>query len=91
MFWKWGMDITKLDVTSNFIDVIVDDGRKWRRTGFYGEPARERKHKSWEYLQSLHQVMDIPWMVFGDFNEILLRKVTSTQHFCPKYLTNPHQ
>lgn len=40
MFWKHGLDVTKLSVTSNFIDVIIDDGRKWRCTGFYEELAR---------------------------------------------------
>ena len=69
--WRNGVSVTDHGVTANFIDVTIDDGRKWRCTGFYGEPARENKHKSWEYLRGLHQMRDEPWIAFGDFNEIL--------------------
>ena len=40
-------------------------------TGFYGEPSSDRKHLSWEYLRGLHALGDMPWLVAGDFDEIL--------------------
>ena len=71
MMWRNGVSITDHGVTAYFIDLTIDDGRKCRFTGFYGEPARENKHKSWECLRALHQMRDEPWIAFGDFNEIL--------------------
>ena len=44
---------------------------QWRLTGFYGEPKWEHKHLSWGYLCGLHQQNQVPWVVMGDFNEIL--------------------
>ena len=66
MMWRNGVSVTDHGVTANFIDVTIDDGRKWRCTGFYGELAKENKHKSWEYLRGLHQMRDEPWIAFGD-------------------------
>lgn len=40
--------------------------------GLYGEPSRDSKHLTWEYLCSLHNMIDLPWFVLGDFNEMLM-------------------
>lgn len=55
------------------IDVKVkdDDGVKWRFTGIYGEPKTEKKYLTWKLLKILKNQMDMPWLVAGDFNEIL--------------------
>jgi hypothetical protein len=71
MLWRKETSIRVQDVSEYFIDVVVDDGREWRLTRIYGEPRWEHKDKAWESLRSLHGRMDKPWMVLGDFNEIL--------------------
>ena len=40
-------------------------------TGFYGELKTARRIKAWEKLRYLNSIYDIPWLCFGDFNEII--------------------
>ena len=58
---------------SNYIDVFVGSNQSnvWRFTGLYGEPNWQDKHKTWQRLRDLHAVVDLPWLVMGDLNEIL--------------------
>ena len=42
----------------------------WRAPGFYGQPDTGKRHISWDLLKSLKNQCDLPWVVFGDFNEI---------------------
>jgi hypothetical protein len=37
----------------------------------YGEPRWEDKYKTWDKLWELHNGLNLPWVVIGDFNEIL--------------------
>ena len=53
--------------------MIVHSGlgvSSWRETGFYGQPDTSKRHISWKLLDSLREQCDMPWVVFGDFNEI---------------------
>lgn len=58
----------------NFIDGFIMEGNNvvWRWTGFYGEPSWDLKYLSWTYLRDLHSNTEGPWMIIGDFNEILI-------------------
>jgi hypothetical protein len=58
------------------IDAIVSQAGcdNWRFTGFYGNPEVAQRHHSWELLRQLNRVAGIPWLVMGDFNEVLLRE-----------------
>ena len=73
LFWRRPLAIQLRDKDKNFIDVTVGDGTDevWRFTGFYGEPKWEDKHLSWSCLRDLHQRIKLPWLIVGDFNEIL--------------------
>lgn len=42
----------------------------WRATGFYGHPSASKRHTSWKLLETLKEQCDMPWVVFGGFNEI---------------------
>ncbi|MBA0671620.1 hypothetical protein Goklo_025395 [Gossypium klotzschianum] len=56
------------------IYVIVEDierGVKWRLTGFYGSPYVQDRYDSWEILKRLSTGVEMPWLVCGDFNEIM--------------------
>ena len=57
------------------IDAMVKSGTRndwWRFTGFYGHPVTQERHHSWQLLRRLNQGDHIPWLVAGDFNEILV-------------------
>lgn len=58
----------------NHVDVAGDDGVQWRFTGIYGESQTELKYKTWNRLRDLYSQSTQPgqpWLVAGDFNEIL--------------------
>ena len=73
LFWSSPVVIQAMDIQANFIDVAVCNTHQnpWRLTCFYGEPKWEDRHLSWGYLRNLKQQTDLPWIVIGDFNEIL--------------------
>ncbi|KAL5774547.1 hypothetical protein ACOSP7_012104 [Xanthoceras sorbifolium] len=55
------------------VDSIVRDceGSRWRFTGFYGEPNLAFRFHSWSLLRRLEGLFSLPWIIGGDFNEIL--------------------
>uniref|UniRef100_A0A453BHN4 Endonuclease/exonuclease/phosphatase domain-containing protein n=1 Tax=Aegilops tauschii subsp. strangulata TaxID=200361 RepID=A0A453BHN4_AEGTS len=61
-------------VSANLIDVLFlnDNVVQWRFTGFYGHPNWRDRNLSWEDIHNLHNKGGHPWVVLGDFNEILL-------------------
>ncbi|KAA3459032.1 endonuclease/exonuclease/phosphatase family protein [Gossypium australe] len=40
-------------------------------TGFHGFPESSRKRGSWAFLRHLASLSSLPWMCFGDFNNLL--------------------
>jgi hypothetical protein len=65
--------VTSREVHPNYVDIRINehsvDG--WRLTGIYGEPSGDRKHLTWDYIRNLHRITNLPWLLGGDFNEIL--------------------
>lgn len=73
MLWRSGVDVTLRNYSKYHIDmdIVDDDGQAWRFTGVYGEAHVEHKEKTWETLHSLISVLRVPWLMAGDFNEVL--------------------
>lgn len=73
LFWKKEVQIELHNFSRYHIDVEVveKDGFRWRFTGIYGEPASDKKERTWKLLRILNQQMSLPWLCAGDFNEIL--------------------
>jgi hypothetical protein len=71
--WNKEITVTSKKVEQNFIDIRINENGEsgWRLTGSYGEPSSDKKYLSWEYIRSLHDDIDLPWILMGDFNEIL--------------------
>jgi endonuclease/exonuclease/phosphatase family metal-dependent hydrolase len=44
---------------------------RWQFTGFYRHLVAYRRHESWALLDKLHSLTDLPWLLMGDFNEIV--------------------
>lgn len=75
LMWDNSVDVRVRSYSQGHVDCFVDgDGKKWRFTGFYGNPATDQRKFSWELLKRLHsegKYHDRLWLVGGDFNEIL--------------------
>ncbi|KAL7158395.1 hypothetical protein ABFS83_02G140200 [Erythranthe nasuta] len=74
MLWRKETNVDLLSYSQNHIDVEVSclsTNFKWRCTGFYGQPDQSRRHLSWSLLRHLHTRSELPWIIGGDFNEVL--------------------
>ncbi|KAA3488997.1 reverse transcriptase [Gossypium australe] len=72
--WKEDLIVTLRSFSKNHIDAMVKEGNsdaEWRFTGFYGFPYDSNKNDSWNLLRKLEEDKTHPWLVCGDFNEIL--------------------
>ena len=49
----------------------VGSGGPWRVTGFYGHLDTGKRYTSWKLLETLNVQCEMPWLVCGDFNEIV--------------------
>ena len=75
MLWSRDIKVEVQGYSGNYIDAVVTDlelGFKWRITGFYGNPETYCRKESWDLLRSLSRKYQLPWLCFGDFNEIVL-------------------
>lgn len=44
---------------------------KWLLTSFYGESDTSKRSRTWSLLNKLKPKDQTPWLVIGDFNEVL--------------------
>jgi hypothetical protein len=55
------------------VSVIVSKGNdRWLCSGVYASPVYTARPTVWEYLADLSDNNSLPWLVIGDFNDILL-------------------
>jgi hypothetical protein len=73
LLWKKEISIQQIFSAPNYIDVQINEGpnKVWRLTGIYGEPRWEDKYKTWDKIRELKNNSNLPWILLGDFNEIL--------------------
>jgi hypothetical protein len=73
LLWKKEINIQLLFSAPNYIDVQIQErpDKIWHLTGVYGEPRWEDKYKTWDRIRELHSQHNLPWVLIGDFNEIL--------------------
>ncbi|CAH9143761.1 unnamed protein product [Cuscuta epithymum] len=72
--WTDDIDISVFDIQPTFIDAMVKltpAEIPWRLTCYYGFPETVRKREAWALLRDLADRQQGPWMVIGDFNDIL--------------------
>jgi endonuclease/exonuclease/phosphatase family metal-dependent hydrolase len=64
LLWRKELKIEQIFSAPNYIDVKITEG-------LYGEPRWEDKYKTWDKLREPKNNSTLPWVVMGDFNEIL--------------------
>ncbi|XP_030959237.1 uncharacterized protein LOC115981210 [Quercus lobata] len=73
MLWREGTDVRFKSCSNSHIDVEIHERSSvapWRAIGFYGQPDVAKRFISWQLMEALKKQSDLPWVVFGDFNEI---------------------
>ena len=73
LFYKKEIKVELIFSAPMYIDVkIIESPEKtWRFTGIYGESCWEHKHMTWDKLRELNNSHRLPWVILGDFNELL--------------------
>ncbi|GMI95338.1 hypothetical protein HRI_003203100 [Hibiscus trionum] len=72
--WKNSCNVNLRSFSARHIDVLFNgdsDGCHWRCTGFYGAPEEANRLESWNLLRGLNDCPETPWLIIGDFNEIM--------------------
>lgn len=71
--WSKDIDVQIKSCSRHHIDMYVKNTNKkcWRCTRVYGHPKANEKKHTWTLLRRLAGLSSLPWLCFGDFNEIL--------------------
>uniref|UniRef100_A0A803PS53 Reverse transcriptase domain-containing protein n=1 Tax=Cannabis sativa TaxID=3483 RepID=A0A803PS53_CANSA len=74
LLWKDDVDVSLNNFNVNVFDryMAFHNGPCWHFTAFYGAPSLANRRHTWTLLKRLKDIAPLlPWMVIGDFNEIL--------------------
>ena len=73
LLWKDEVTVATQTCSLNHIDVKSTCSLQveWRLIGVYGHPKEQRKKEIWALLRHLHSRASMPWVCFGNFNELL--------------------
>jgi hypothetical protein len=74
LYWDNSIKFSIVSYTMHHIDTLIWDGdhhASWRGTFAYGEPRVQDRHKLWKLLERLKPCSSSPWLVIGDFNEVM--------------------
>jgi len=74
LFWDESLKVDLITITNKLIDIKVQESPSaipWRISFIYGEPRAEDRHLTWELLKRIRLRSDRPWVIMGDFNEVM--------------------
>ena len=72
LFWSQEVTVSILAQSHNYLDSLVTfKGNSFHMTFVYGEPKIPRRQGVWDAISSLAANRASPWLLTGDFNEIL--------------------
>ncbi|XP_074360397.1 uncharacterized protein LOC141700593 [Apium graveolens] len=73
LLWKNEGGVEIKGSSNHYIDfeVCCDQVGRWRYTGFYGCPERQRRRESWQILRDPAAESQLPWCLIGDFNDMM--------------------
>ncbi|XP_024178585.1 uncharacterized protein LOC112184553 [Rosa chinensis] len=67
------VQLQKIDSNSQSITVKVSGNGigDWLLTGLYASPCPSTRQRLWNYLTAMSNSTQLPWMIVGDFNELV--------------------
>jgi len=72
VFWKSSFEVEVLEADKRIIDLKVRMGSlAFFLSCIYGDPVREHRKDVWDRLSTVGMVRNEPWVLVGDFNELL--------------------
>lgn len=51
--------------------ITTGDSQRWVLIIIYEHSETKKRSETWDLLKSLKPTCDTPWLLFGDFNEII--------------------
>ncbi|KAF7841825.1 reverse transcriptase [Senna tora] len=71
--WKGSVQYQVLDISPHWIHAFVVDGAgiEFNLTFVYGPPHLSARPPFWQKLTSFSQETQLPWLLLGDFNQVL--------------------
>ncbi|KAL9690120.1 hypothetical protein QQ045_010515 [Rhodiola kirilowii] len=71
LWWKDDDGVTIRSYSDLHIDAVLERSRSFRFTLFYGHAVTSKREETWDLLRRLKEQSGKPWIVVGDFNEVL--------------------
>ncbi|CAO2841154.1 unnamed protein product [Amaranthus hypochondriacus] len=70
-WWRHG-DVSLVSFSNHHILIMEADGvNHWFACGIYRWAEHSQKHQTWDLMRSLKKFIDVSFLFFGDFNEIV--------------------
>ena len=73
IFWNDEIKLEVVGYSRYHIDDVIDElvDVRTRVTFIYGDAQVNERYKTWDTLRGIFGENDIPWLVLGDFNEVI--------------------
>lgn len=73
VFWNDEINLEIVGYSQYHIDTLITDlvDIRTRVTFVYGEAQVNERYKTWDMMRGIVGANDVPWLVLGDFNEVL--------------------
>ncbi|CAM8959766.1 unnamed protein product [Rhodiola kirilowii] len=71
LLWRDFIDLSICSYSDYHIDALIGGDDSFKVTLFYGHPETHRRAESWNLIWTLNGMIEKPWLIFGDFNEVL--------------------
>ncbi|XP_074360389.1 uncharacterized protein LOC141701635 [Apium graveolens] len=88
VMWKHSTSCEVVDFSQNHIDIVITENSaaSWRLTCYYGFSERDRRNAAWDFIRLLASKSQLPWCIFGDFNDLLYASDKKGRHPHPQNL-----